>query len=126
MRGSTTFNVDDWVAHTPKSVLAKNFRLNESVFANVPPTNPYILNATVATQNVTGGNALSGNGSFVYRTLQHPGESVPGGGGSFHKIDSTNFPVSKTIAATFVTLKPKGLREMHWHPNVCTARYFAQ
>jgi len=56
----------------------------------------------------------------VYRTLSHPGEKVPGGGGSFYKIDSTNFPAAKTLAATFVTLKPGGLRELHWHPNVRT------
>ena len=31
--------------------------------------------------------------------------------------DSTNFLVSKTIAATRVTIKPGGLRAMHWHPN---------
>ncbi len=31
--------------------------------------------------------------------------------------DSTNFLVSKTIAATQVTVKPGGLRDMHWHPN---------
>ena len=31
--------------------------------------------------------------------------------------DSTNFLVSKTIAATQVTIKPGGVRAMHWHPN---------
>ncbi len=116
----TTFNVDDWLARTPKSVLAKNFGVNESVFSNLPPTNPNILNSTVSNKNVTSSSAgtLSGNSSLVYRTLQHPAEQVPGNGGEFRKIDSTNFPASKTIAATFVTLKPKGLRELHWHPNV--------
>jgi oxalate decarboxylase/phosphoglucose isomerase-like protein (cupin superfamily) len=112
--------VDDWISHTPKDVLAKNFGLNASVFGSVPAPNPYILNGTVSTRNVTDGPAgtLSGNSSFVYRTLQHPAEKVPGGGGEFHKIDSTNFPVAKTLAATYVRLEPKGLRELHWHPNV--------
>lgn len=75
----------------------------------------------MATKNVTGTGPedyLSGNSSFIYRTFQHPSESVPGNGGEFWKIDSTNFPASETIAATFVTLKPGGLRELHWHPNV--------
>jgi oxalate decarboxylase len=117
---STTFNIDDWLAHTPKDVLAKNFGVDISVFDKIPATNPYIVNGTVSTKQVTGGSAgeLSGDSSFVYRTLQHAGEKVLGGGGTFYKIDSTNFPVSKTIAATFVTLKPKGLRELHWHPTV--------
>jgi oxalate decarboxylase/phosphoglucose isomerase-like protein (cupin superfamily) len=109
------------VSHTPKDVLAKNFGVPPSTFDNVPKTTPNILNATVSTRNVTSGSAgtLSGNSSFVYRTLQHSPEKVSGGGGTFYKIDSTNFPVAKTLAATFVTLKPKGLRELHWHPNVC-------
>ena len=119
---STTFNIDDWLAHTPKAIIAKNFGVNVSVFDNLPATNPYILNSTVSSQKVSGapGGELTGDASFVYRTLQHSAEKVPGGAGEFRKIDSTNFPASKTIAATFVHLKPGGLRELHWHPNVCT------
>lgn len=122
----TTFMVDDWIAHTPRDVLAKNFGLNESVFDNVPVPNPYIFNGPISTKNVTDGPAgeLTGNASFVYRTFEHEGEPVPGKGGEFYKIDSTNFPVSKTIAATFVRLEPKGLRELHWHPNAEEWLYF--
>lgn len=69
---------------------------------------------------VTGGTALADDtpASWVYRMLQKPAENVTGGGGVMFKVDSTNFPVSKTIAATFVRLRPGGLRELHWHPNV--------
>lgn len=115
----TTFNVDDWISHTPKSVLAKNFGLNESVFDSVPSPNPYIFNSTVSTRNVTGPEgALVGNSSYVYHTFQHPSEPVPGQGGELWIIDSRNFPIATTIAATFVKLEPRGLRELHWHPNV--------
>lgn len=118
-RVGSTFMVDDWIAHTPKAILAKNFGVNESVFDTIPAADPYILNATVSTSKVSGGGGeLTGNSSYVYRTFDHPSESVPGQGGTFYKIDSRNFPIAKTIAATFVTLKPKGLRELHWHPNV--------
>lgn len=113
----TTFNIDDWLAHTPRDIVARSFGVDKSVLDSLPSANPYILNATVATKNATSGN-VTPDSSFVYRTLQHKPENVPGGGGEFRKIDSTNFPISKTIAATFVTLKPKGLRELHWHPNV--------
>lgn len=115
-----TFNLGDWVLHTPKDVLAKNFGLNESVFDTIPQKDPEITNGTsAANATVTGPyGELTGNSSYVYRTLQHPSEPVPGNGGTFYKIDSTNFPISKTIAATFVTLKPRGLRELHWHPTV--------
>lgn len=37
--------------------------------------------------------------------------------GDVRIVDSSNFPTSKHIAAALVTLKPGGLRELHWHPN---------
>ncbi|CAM1511983.1 Fc.00g094960.m01.CDS01 [Cosmosporella sp. VM-42] len=124
----TTFMVDDWINHTPKDILAKNFGVNASIFEDVPTPDPYILPAEVSTKNVTDGPAgeLKGNGSFVYRTLEHEPEKIGGTGGEFYKIDSTNFPISKTLAATFVTLKPGGLRELHWHPNAEEWLYFHQ
>ncbi len=112
--------VDDWIAHTPKAVLAKNFGVNASFFDNVPTPDPYYVNGTVSAGAVNGapaGAQMAGNASFVYRTMQHAPDRTPGGGGQAWKIDSSNFPISKTIAATFVRLKPGGLRELHWHPN---------
>jgi oxalate decarboxylase len=44
--------------------------------------------------------------------------------GSVRIADSTNFLVSKTIAASLVTVKPGGLREMHWHPNADEWQYY--
>ncbi|KAF2019899.1 thermophilic glucose-6-phosphate isomerase [Aaosphaeria arxii CBS 175.79] len=124
-RAGTTFNLDDWIARTPKHILAKNFGVPESVFDKVPEKNPYILNSTSSTHNVTGGNGeLVGNSSYVYHTFQHPSEPVAGGGGVFYKIDSTNFPISTTIASTFVILEPGGLRELHWHPTAEEWLYF--
>ncbi len=37
--------------------------------------------------------------------------------GSVKIVDGRNFPASHKIAAAIVTLKPGGLRELHWHPN---------
>ena len=115
-----TFQVDDWLAHTPKSVVAKNFGVNESVFDVVPKTDPYILPpTTVSTGTVDDPNGkLEGNSSFIYKLSDLPPQSVPGGGGTLAVIDSRNFPVAKTIAGTVVKLEPGGLRELHWHPNV--------
>ncbi|KAI4596890.1 hypothetical protein LQW54_012616 [Pestalotiopsis sp. IQ-011] len=123
----TTFNIDDWVAHTPKSVLAKNFNVSEDVFGSVPSPNPYILNATLSTEEVSGGNGLlTGNASYVYYAKEHPLEDVPGHGGTLRIIDTKTFPIATTIAATVVTLKPGGLRELHWHPNAAEWLYFHQ
>ena len=47
-------------------------------------------------------------------------------GGQVKIVDTTNFPVSKTIAAALVTIKPGGLRELHWHPNADEWQYYLQ
>lgn len=120
-----TFMITDWVARTPRSVLAKNFGVNESVFSNIPTTFPYILNSIVSNDTVTGGNGtITGNSTYVYHTFDHAPEPAPGNGGTWRTIDSTNFPIAKTLAATYVILKPRGLRELHWHPNAEEWLYF--
>lgn len=115
--------VDDWIAHTPRDILAKNFGVDPAVFDKVPSKFPYILNGTVSEDlKKAPEGTLKGDSSYVFHTYKHKGEPVPGHGGTLRKIDSKNFPISKTIAAAIVELEPKGLRELHWHPNVSPSR----
>ncbi|KAH7092309.1 RmlC-like cupin domain-containing protein [Paraphoma chrysanthemicola] len=128
-RAGTTFNLDDWLAKTPKSIIAKSFGLPESVFDKIPERNPYILNSTTGEaskyRKITGGKGeLTGDASYIYRTFQHAPEPAPGGAGQWWKIDSTNFPIAKTIASTYVVIEPKGVRELHWHPTSEEWLYF--
>lgn len=119
----TTFMVDDWISHTPKDILAKNFGVDASVFDTVPAADPYIVkgNGNVTTVKAPSPyGSLTGNSSYVYYASQEPAIKAPGGGGTIQIIDSRNFPISKTIAAAIVTVEPKGLRELHWHPTVST------
>jgi oxalate decarboxylase len=44
--------------------------------------------------------------------------------GSVKIVDSRNFPASATIASAIVTIKPGGLRELHWHPNADEWQYW--
>ncbi|PFH60606.1 hypothetical protein XA68_10662 [Ophiocordyceps unilateralis] len=127
-KAGTIFHLDDWVAHTPKDILAKNFGVPESTFDKIPQKHPYILAGTVDQTNVTGAPVpmATGDSTYVYRTFQHAPEKIGGNGGEVHKIDSTNFPIAKTIAATHIRLKPGGLRELHWHPNAEEWIYFHQ
>ena len=123
----TTFNVDDWITHTPKDILAKSFGVNASVFEKTPSPNPYILNATVSDGEVEHPyGELTGNASYAFHVDQQTVQQAAGGGGTISIVDSRNFPVSKTIAAAIVTLKPGALRELHWHPNVCTTSSLVQ
>lgn len=120
LKNRTTFQIDDWLVHTPKSILAKNFGVNESVFDNLPEKDPFIL-PPIDVSNLTVSDpqgSLEGNSSFLYKLSLLPPQTVPGGAGTLAIIDSRNFPIAKTIAGTVVKLEPGGLRELHWHPNV--------
>jgi oxalate decarboxylase len=45
-------------------------------------------------------------------------------GGEVRIADSSNFNVSKNVAAALVTIHPGGMREMHWHPNADEWQYW--
>ena len=45
-------------------------------------------------------------------------------GGEVRVVVSHNFPVSKSVAAGLVTIKPGGMRELHWHPNASEWQFY--
>ena len=117
-----TLLVTDWIAHTPPEVLAKNFGVPVEAFKNIPLHNRWIyqsdlqappLDAVEAQMAAVAGKPPN---PFVFRL----GDMAPNWetkSGTVRIADSTNFLVSKTVAASMVTIKPGGMREMHWHPN---------
>jgi oxalate decarboxylase len=122
---SSEFNtllVTDWIAHTPPEVLAKNFGQPVEAFKNIPLHNRWIYQSksTAPSLPVVAAEMTAVAGKppnpFVFRLgdMQPNRETKSG---SVRIADSTNFLVSKTIAASMVTIKPSGMREMHWHPN---------
>src|SRR5207253_7641444 len=44
-------------------------------------------------------------------------------GGREWRVDSTRFPISKTITGVILDLEPGGLRELHWHPSADEWQY---
>jgi oxalate decarboxylase len=124
-----TLLLTDWIAHTPPEVLSKNFGVPVDAFRGIPQSNKWIYQsnqsapplATVAAQMAsTTGNPPN---PFVFSLGdQKPIRETKSG--SVRLADSTNFLVSKTIAATVVNIKPGGMREMHWHPNADEWQYY--
>ena len=124
-----TFLLTDHFVHTPKEVLAKNFNVPESTFDRVPTEKLYIFQAQEprplaeeqqqATQG-TGGD----HEKFLFRaaTMQ-PTKVTPGG--NVKIVDDRLFPVTN-ISAAIVTLKPGGLRELHWHPQSDEWQYYVK
>ena len=124
-----TFLLTDWLYHTPREVLAKNFNVPASTFDNVPSKELFIfsrdLPRTLAEEQkqVYEGSSPVPN-SFAFLASQMKPTKVTAGG-SVKIIDRNNFPATN-IAAAIVTVKPGGLRELHWHPNEDEWQYYVK
>ena len=120
----STFLITDWLAHTPRDVLAKNFGWPESAFDTVPEKELYIFPGQKP--GALADDQLGGAGPvpkrFSHRMLAQ--EPVRTKGGSVRITDSAIFPASTTIAAALVELQPGAMRELHWHPNGDEWQYY--
>src|SRR5271156_3905659 len=122
-----TVLLTDWMAHTPPDVVAKNFGVAQSALAKMPKREKFIFQAEVPgpladDQKVAAGTLGLSPIDFAFRTMKYPA-TMSNKSGEVRIIDSKNFPVTTTSAA-MVTLKPGGLRELHWHPNADEWQFF--
>jgi oxalate decarboxylase len=120
-----TLSISDWFAHTPKDVLSANFGVPQSVFNSIPSEQVYIFQDNVP-GSLESQKVKSPYGtvplSFKHQLLAQTPIKTPGG--SLRIVDSSNFPVSKTIAAALVEVEPGAMRELHWHPNNDEWQYY--
>jgi oxalate decarboxylase len=123
-----TLLLSDWFAHTPPEVLAKNFGVPAQAFSKIPLQNLWIFQGTLPGDLAAERAAVTtGSGAPPHPFIFSLGSSVPvrqSEGGDVRVADSNNFTVSTTIAAALVTVRPGGIREMHWHPNADEWQYY--
>ena len=125
-----TLLITDWLAHTPPEVLAKNFGVSADAFKNIPLTQRWIFPGPVPgplqdDQKAAAGSVGQSAQSFVFDLGgMQPNSQTKGG--SVRIADSSNFHISRTIAAALVTIEPGGMREMHWHPNADEWQYWVR
>ena len=116
-----TFLLSEFVAHTPRNVLMKNFGLGKDAIAKLPKQELYIFPAALPLslaqdKAAVGGRRVESPIQYTFKmSAMTPTRKTPGG--EVRVVDSRNFPVSKNVASALVTLKPGALRELHWHPN---------
>lgn len=113
----STFILTDWLARTPQSVVSENFRLPPEVFNALPDKEKYIFQGSIPgpIKDEQPKNFKKSKLNFTHRMLAQ--EPLNTTGGRVRITDSTNFPISKTVAAAHLDIDPGALREMHWHPN---------
>jgi oxalate decarboxylase len=123
-----TVLLTDWMAHTPHDVLAANFGVSEQAMEKMPRKEKFIFQTAVPSsladdQRIASGSLGKSSQDFAFRKAQMP-LTKSTKGGEVRIIDSSKFKVSATIAAAIVTVRPGGIRELHWHPNADEWQYF--
>lgn len=121
-----TLLITEYLAHTPKSVLAKNFGIGAEHFANIPKSEKYIFRQPVPQPLDIVRRQLPDSPPPVPYTF-HASEMEPARypGGSVKTVDARTFPMT-TLSALIIEIEPGGMREMHWHPDADEWQYYLQ
>jgi oxalate decarboxylase len=123
-----TFLLSEWVAHTPSEVLSKNFKVDKGALTKLPTDGLYIFPGDIPgslahDKAEVGGSKVESPYQYTFK-MQAMTPSKKTEGGEVRVVDAHNFPVSKRIAAALVTVKPGGMRELHWHPNASEWQFY--
>jgi oxalate decarboxylase len=122
-----TFSLTDWLAQTPKELVAKNLNVPASDLRDLPNKEVYIAMGPVPPPLPV--NPVSGPGTALVAPLTHkyslhsqkPFRKYPEG--EIHLVSANEFPVSTTMTGAVMKLGPGALRELHWHPNADEWQY---
>jgi oxalate decarboxylase len=123
-----TVLLTDWMAHTPREVLAASFGVSEQAMQKMVRQEKFIFQAAVPgplaeVQKISAGGLGQSSQDFAFRKSQMK-VAKQTRGGEVVIVDSSSFKVSTTIAAAIVTVHPGGIRELHWHPNADEWQYY--
>ncbi len=124
-----TFLLSDWIAHTPPEVLAKNMSLSLAEVAQLPKAEMYIFKSAVPGSLEDAKRAVGDNLETENKYTFHVAGMAPTkktASGEVRIFDTTNFPISKNIAAAVVRVKPGGMRELHWHSTGTEWQFYLQ
>lgn len=122
-----TFLLTDWLAHTPPEVVRKNMSWTDSEIEKLPEHELYIFNApmprSLEEDKKFIGKNLETSKEFTYR-LANKAPDKTTRGGEVRIADESNFPVANNVSAAMVTVRPGGMRELHWHPTVTEWQFY--
>jgi oxalate decarboxylase len=116
------------VAHTPPEILTRNSNLDRSDIAKLPTGKLYIFPADLPRslaqdKAAVGGKSAASRIQYTFK-MEAMAPTKKTRGGEIRIVDSHNFPAAKNIASALVTIKPGGMRELHWHPNASEWQFY--
>jgi oxalate decarboxylase len=122
-----TFSITDWLGHTPAEVLAKNFNLAPSTFANFPKKEVYIATGPVPPplpEAPAPGSLKAPALTHRYMLLAQAPDLFSGG--TMRIVSEREFPISTTMTGALLTIRPGAMRELHWHPNAAEWQFYVK
>ncbi|MGI9255152.1 MAG: cupin domain-containing protein, partial [Thermomicrobiales bacterium] len=122
-----TFSLTDWLAHTPRPILAETLQVDETALAGLPTGEVYIIPGPIPPpldeDRPLTPQKIAAN-SCAYAFSQQPVERYPGG--TLKIVGQEQFPLSTTITGAVLTIDPGAFREPHWHPDAAEWIYVLQ
>jgi oxalate decarboxylase len=120
-----TFQITEWMARTPREVLAKNLAMDPALFDKVPSKELYIFAAPLPgtlAADLAQSQQPEVPDSYAFRLLEQT--PIRTRSGTVRIADRNNFTASQTMSAALVEVAPGGLRELHWHPLASEWQYY--
>jgi len=122
-----TFSFSDWLAQTPREIVAKNLNVPESDLKDLPDKEVYIAQGPAPPPLPV--TPISGRRTVLVPPLTHkyslgsqkPFRRYPDG--EVRLASAKEFPISTTMTGALLNLDPGALRELHWHPNADEWQY---
>lgn len=117
------FSITGWASWTSHAVLAKNFGVPESTFADFPKDKVVITKGPIPPP-LTERTARASDAvlNHRYALLDQSPEVFPGG--TRRIVSQWQFPVATTMSGGVLQIKPGGMRALHWHPNAAEWQYY--
>ena len=114
-----TFSITDWIGHTSKHLLAKNFGLPESAFEGFPKNEVYFARGPIPSEAIPPNHQeslTSPPDTHRYRMLAQEPHSIHKGGREW-RVGADRFPTLEDGHRRHPRPGAGRLRELHWHPT---------
>ncbi len=123
-----TFSINDWIGHTPKALLAKNFGVPESAFEGFPKEEVYFARGPIPPEKITPnlqGRIRPPPETHKFRMLSQRTPTQSTREGPRWRVGADR-PSRSRQTVTGVIPRPgaqMALRELHWHPTADEWQY---
>jgi oxalate decarboxylase len=120
---NATFSVTDWIAQTPREIVATSLGIPEEDLAGLPDHEAYMAVGPIPPDPLPAPPGAERPEAQTHRYPLLEAEPRSFDGGTLRVASSAEFPISRTMTAAFMELDPGAVREMHWHPNADEWQY---